>query len=539
MGLVEADRRRVEAEQLRDIALANEKLAQQRELHAKASEAEMRAVLDYFQVSVLAAARPKGLPGGLGNNATIRAAVDAAEPKISAAFRNKPLVEASIRNALGLTYTYLEEAKLAISQFDRALDLRKKNLGPDHPDTLESASNLAEAYVKAGDLREATRLHEETLKLRLDKLGPDHPDTLTSMNNLAVAYHDAGRFDEALRLQEVALEMRRLRLGADHRETLSSMGNLGTLYISLGRFKEAEPLFTETVKRAKIKLGAGDSITVRAAVHLALVYKETGRTEDALRLYEEALAQFRGTLGPDHPDTLVTTTNLAQAYRATGRLEEALPLYEEVLKRCYAKRGTDHPETLLSEKLFFVAAGQARENRGLGDPLTEAYYVHLGDCLEAAGQARKAEPLWRELANFWKDQEHPGNQRHYTAHLASLGGNLLQQQKYAEAEAPLSVCLAIRQKEQPDHWTTFNAKSSLGGSLLGQMKFAEAEPLLLDGYEGMKQCAASIPTARMGWLCDAIERIVRLYEATGQNVKATEWRKKLDEQKGTAKRPQQ
>ena len=38
-----------------------------------------------------------------------------------------------------------------------------------------------------------------------------------------------------------------------------------------------------------------------------------------------------------------------------------------------------------------------------------------------------------------------------------------------------------------------NTKSMLGGALLGQKKYAEAEPLLLAGYEGTKQREATIP----------------------------------------------
>src|SRR5438046_9890167 len=57
----------------------------------------------------------------------------------------------------------------------------------------------------------------------------------------------------------------------------------------------------------------------------------------------------------------------------------------------------------------------------------------------------------------------------------------------AEAEASARECLVIREKKSPDDWQTFNAKSILGGSLLGQKKYAEAQPLLISGYEGMKQ----------------------------------------------------
>ena len=77
--------------------------------------------------------------------------------------------------------------------------------------------------------------------------------------------------------------------------------------------------------------------------------------------------------------------------------------------------------------------------------------------------------------------------------LAQIGLGLLQQKKWTEAEPLLRESLAIREKTQPDVWTTFNTKSLLGGALLGQKKYAEAEPLLLAGYEGMKQREKTIP----------------------------------------------
>ena len=65
-------------------------------------------------------------------------------------------------------------------------------LGPDHPDTLTSRNNLADAYQSAGRLDRAIPLYEQTLADRERVLGPDHPDTLASRNNLAYAYQSAG-----------------------------------------------------------------------------------------------------------------------------------------------------------------------------------------------------------------------------------------------------------------------------------------------------------------------------------------------------------
>jgi hypothetical protein len=67
----------------------------------------------------------------------------------------------------------------------------------------------------------------------------------------------------------------------------------------------------------------------------------------------------------------------------------------------------------------------------------------------------------------------------------------------------------------------------LGGSLLGQKKYAEAEPLLLAGYEGMKRRDERIAPIHKVRLAEAIERLVQLYEAWGNVEKAAAWRAKL------------
>src|SRR5262249_28468543 len=88
-------------------------------------------------------------------------------------------------------------------------------------------------------------------------------------------------------------------------------------------------------------------------------------------------------------------------------------------------------------------------------------------------------------------------------------------------------CLAIRQQIMPDEWRIFNTKSTLGGSLLGQKKYAQAEPLLLDGYEGLKQRKGKIPPDHKPRLTEAIERLVQIYEETREEEKAAAWRAKL------------
>jgi hypothetical protein len=113
---------------------------------------------------------------------------------------------------------------------------------------------------------------------------------------------------------------------------------------------------------------------------------------------------------------------------------------------------------------------------------------------------------------------------------------LLQQKKWTDAEAVLRECLAIREKKQPDAWNTFNTKSMLGGALAGRQKHADAEPLLLAGYEGMKQREATIPPQGKVRLREAVERLVTLYDAWGKKDEAEKWRKVLEESKPPEKK---
>jgi hypothetical protein len=73
----------------------------------------------------------------------------------------------------------------------------------------------------------------------------------------------------------------------------------------------------------------------------------------------------------------------------------------------------------------------------------------------------------------------------------------------------------------------------LGGALLGQKKYAEAEPLLLSGYEGMKARGSTIPAQANTRIPEALERLVQLYEALDKPDETAKWRAELEAATGT------
>ena len=64
----------------------------------------------------------------------------------------------------------------------------------------------------------------------------------------------------------------------------------------------------------------------------------------------------------------------------------------------------------------------------------------------------------------------------------------------------------------------------VGAALLGQEKYSAAEPLLVQGYEGLKQRSAQIPANYKRLLTDALDRLIQLYEAWEKPDQVARWR---------------
>ena len=145
----------------------------------------------------------------------------------------------------------------------------------------------------------------------------------------------------------------------------------------------------------------------------------------------------------------------------------------------------------------------------------------LGGLLETQRKLSDAETAYREALAIRRKRfgnDHPD----VASSLATLGHLLGAENQPAEAESLLHECLDVRQKKLPDDWLTFNTQSLLGGSLFAQKKYAEAEPLLLAGYQGMKEREDKIARDSKVRVKEALHRLVQLYDETGRADRATE-----------------
>ncbi len=436
---------------------------------------------------------------------------------------------------LAVGYQETGKLELALPLYEEAMRRTKAKQGADHPDALRSMNNLAEGYRAAGKLDRALPLHEEALRICKASLGRDHPLTLTSMNNLASGYRDAEQPDRALPLLEETLELSKAKLGLDHPNTLQSINNLASGYRDAGRLDRALPLYDEALRLRRAKLGPDHPHTLASMSNLASCCFDAGRLDWAVPLHEQALRLTKARLGLDHPHTLRCMNDLAAAYWAARQLDRSVPLFEEALKGREGKLGRDHPDTLLTAANLGVnykdagrlaeaiplleegyrAAGKHPRLRWVGAALLDGYLK--------AGKAAEAARLLDELVADAR-RRLPRSSPQLAGQLATFGLVLLLAGEFAQAERLLRECFAIRERAQPDAWPTFNTMSMLGGVLLSQKKYADAEPLLLRGYEGMKSREKAIPPKGGTRIPEALDRLVELYAATDRPGLAAKYR---------------
>jgi tetratricopeptide (TPR) repeat protein len=84
-------------------------------------------------------------------------------------------------------------------------------------------------HLRQGLYAESEPLHMRALAIREKALGPDHPDVAYCLNGLALTFRDQGRYQEAEGLLSQALSTRERALGSDHPLTKSTREALDTL----------------------------------------------------------------------------------------------------------------------------------------------------------------------------------------------------------------------------------------------------------------------------------------------------------------------
>ncbi len=313
---------------------------QKAEQQAQISE----AVSDYFRNDLLASVDPYVT----GGEVTVRSFLDAATSKLEGKFEQNPLVDASIRHTLGITYRNIGDFSPAEKLLNRAYKTRLEKLGQHDTKTLDTMDALARLYWRQGQYDKAEELFDKTVEGRKKTLDLNNRDTLFSMNGLAVLYFSQGRYQEAKSLYEEILKISQKVLGEDDTTTILFRGNLATVYRFQGLYKLAEDLYIEAIEQAKRVFGPTHPDTLYSINGLGTLYLDEGRYTEAGEKLLEAYQYELDILGQEHPDTLSSMNGLGMVYIALDHFDDANDILGQALEIGRTTRGEDDLTTLSS-----------------------------------------------------------------------------------------------------------------------------------------------------------------------------------------------
>ncbi len=483
-------------------------------------------------------------------------------------------------SGLGLVYQSQSRMEDALSAQQKAVSTLTALLPPDHEDLLVARNNLALVLAAQGQVHEAETHFQQILAIRTNTLG-DHKHTANTYDNLAGLRAQQGDSSEAVRLHRAALAVRQRLYTGPHPEIALSLGNLGLALYYDGRPYEAETSHVATLEMLGKLLPEKHPHIAIARNNLALDLDAQGNWAKAEELHREVLKLRQEVLPPDHEHTAATLHNLAGVHQQQGRLADAEDYHRQALamrRRLWSEhmdivgslngltlllRDRDkvaeartnqlealamfrrlkipypHYEAVLinnlgliegDEKNFAEAARRHQEALEIGknSPPGEVavWWNNLANVREQQGDLNEAGKLHLQALTLRTNALAPGHPA-VGASLESLARVRLKQGKTGEAQSLAKQCLDLWEQRDADDWRAFHARSLLGGSLLAQKNYAAAEPLLRSGGEGLIQREARIPRAARPRLREAVERVVQLYEATGDSAQAAEWRQKL------------
>jgi CHAT domain-containing protein/Tfp pilus assembly protein PilF len=231
---------------------------------------------------------------------------------------------------------------------ERALEIRRKELGPEHLDVAQSLNNLAIIYYGKGDYARAEPLYQYSLAIRVKMQGPEHPQVARTLNNLAVLYRTRGDYAEAEPLYQRVLAIWENTQGPEHPEVANSLNNLANIYHDKGNYAKAEQFHQRALAIRQKTLGPEHLQVASSLNNIAVVYSYNGDYVKAEPFHQRALAIREKTLGPEHPQVAQSLRNLANLYHGRGDYIRAEPLYQRALAIQEKTLGPEHPDVAQS-----------------------------------------------------------------------------------------------------------------------------------------------------------------------------------------------
>ncbi|CAF4214492.1 unnamed protein product, partial [Rotaria sordida] len=255
---------------------------------------------------------------------------------------------ANYSHQLGKLYYNMGEYSKALSSFERALEIWKIALPPNHPDLASSYLNIGSVYYSMGEYSKALSSYERSLEIRKIALPPNHPDLASSYQGIGSVYDNMGEYSKALSSYERSLEIQKIALPPNHPDLAASYNNIGSVYDNMGDYSKALSSYERSLEIQKIALPPNHPDLAASYNNIGLVYNNMGEYSKALSSHERSLKIRKIALPPNHPHLAYSYNNIGLVYDNMGEYSKALTYYEKDLEITLKALPSNHPDLAIS-----------------------------------------------------------------------------------------------------------------------------------------------------------------------------------------------
>jgi tetratricopeptide (TPR) repeat protein len=231
-----------------------------------------------------------------------------------------PLQLASSLSSLGQLKYQQKDYTAAEDCFQRALQLRERALGRDHPVVISGINNLAASYVARGALDEAEPLLQRAMAVTVKRVEATQSELSVNLNNLVRLYVKRGDYARAEPLLVQLLALKR-PLGPEHPDVAAVLVTLAKLRFSMGRAADSERLWRRVLAVREKALPPGDLILAGTIDGLADTCAAQNNRVEELELRERAMAIRETALGSAHPSLDPMRVKLIEVRRVVAGLQ--------------------------------------------------------------------------------------------------------------------------------------------------------------------------------------------------------------------------
>ena len=220
---------------------------------------------------------------------------------------------------------YIESERL----IKKALDIKKKLLGNDHPDVAELLNYLALIYKKNNKLIESELLYKKALRIRMKKLGKEHPDVAITIYNLANLYYSQKRNEKAIQLFTKSLKLTENTLGNDHPRVACILNNLAC---SNEKNIDRERLFRKALTILEKYFDDEKPFVLKILDNIASLCEEKKEYYEAEKIYLRILKVKEMNLGEYHQEVIHLLIKIAELYENQDKFIKSEFIYKKILQ---------------------------------------------------------------------------------------------------------------------------------------------------------------------------------------------------------------